>query len=187
MVFVLSMGAAVALLASLWPAVAHSRVRLAANGAARFVGSTTGRHSSALLQSLQVALALILAIGSGLLARSLQAAVTTDVGFDPKRLYALTVILPNDGYLQSGAKEVAADALVDALMRLEPATHVPIILRSGTDASQLRNSVEATVRSVDPAAQTFERADAYQRPLFMAALVSLFARGTAASNRFSTA
>lgn len=313
LVFVLSMGAAVALLASLWPAVAQSRVRLSASGASRVAGSTTGRRSGAWLQSLQVALALILAIGSGLLARSLQAAVTTDIGFDPQRLYAMTVILPNGRYMQSGAKEVAADALVDAVTRLpgslrasigpspgavstsyyfeaegqpairrfptsthwrvggdyfetagihliegrafgqqdvqaasrvvivddamakwlspdghvlgrrlrlssrqpfttivgivndtrtadftregprpglyypwlqEPATYVPIILRSAANESQLRNSIETAVRSVDPdarifsfesAAQAFVRADTYQRPLFIAALVSLFA------------
>jgi predicted permease len=88
---------ATAMLFGLLPALRASRVDVSA-----FLrndrGSKTGAGLRNVLVATQVALALTLLIGATLFARSLRAGVTTDLGFDPHGLAAVSVDLRTQGY-----------------------------------------------------------------------------------------
>lgn len=96
--FTIGATAIVTLLSALWPAVRGSKVgQLAAMSENnRLAGSTPERRRmSTVLQSIQVALALVLATGAGLFASSLSRILSADLGFDPKGLVNVTAQLPS--------------------------------------------------------------------------------------------
>ncbi|HVL67073.1 MAG TPA: ABC transporter permease [Vicinamibacterales bacterium] len=92
---------AVALLASvvfgLAPALQVSRVHLSEGlrqgGKGSSIGSRTGVARSAFVVA-EIALAMVLVTGAGLLARSLAAMTSVDMGFDPERVLVLQTAVP---------------------------------------------------------------------------------------------
>jgi putative ABC transport system permease protein len=106
-----------ALLSSLWPALRSSRVGLSATiGAAdRAVGSVERRRMSAVLQVVQVALALVLATGAALFGRSLASSMNADLGFEPAGLLAMTVQLPRARYATPEAQHAEFAVLADRI------------------------------------------------------------------------
>ena len=84
-------------------------------------GATIGRRSSRLLGGLvtvQFALALVLAIGGGLLARSLVRLLGTDPGFSPAHVLSLSTTLPASSYPEARQVRAFYDGLVERIARL---------------------------------------------------------------------
>ena len=75
------------------PAFASARPDLfaALRPGGRNTGSRTRKHARAILVGGEVALAVMLLVGAGLLLRSLEKLLAVDPGFDPKNLLTLTV------------------------------------------------------------------------------------------------
>ena len=98
---VLAFAIAVALVASflfgLAPALHVSRVQLAEGlrqgGKGSAVGARTGRARSAFVVA-EIALAVVLVTGAGLLGRSLAALIDVDMGFEPEGLLVVTTAVP---------------------------------------------------------------------------------------------
>ena len=101
------------------PALRASRVDLAAflkqTGRDAVGGST--RAQSGLVVG-QVALALVLLVGSGLLLRSLSRLQAVDLGFGVANRLSLTVNLPQDGYAERADRALFFDRLVGRLESL---------------------------------------------------------------------
>lgn len=79
--------------------------------------ATAGRKSSRLLGTLaaaQVALALVLAVGAGLLLRSFAHLLSTDPGFRSEQSVRLTVTLPSGGYSQRRQVRAFYDRVLDS-------------------------------------------------------------------------
>ncbi len=99
LVFALLLTAATALLFGALPALRASR-RAPASGGALVARQVAGR-STRLRESLvvvQIALTLVLLIGSGLFARALERAAAIDVGFDPAHVVSVDFDLEPSGY-----------------------------------------------------------------------------------------
>ncbi len=88
------------LLAGLAPALAASRPNLlqAMNGSGRGVTRGWSRGMRSVLVVGEVALALVLLLGAGLLLRSMQKLLSVPMGFDAKRVLTLRMRLPNQRY-----------------------------------------------------------------------------------------
>jgi len=97
--FALFVTAATALLVGLAPAVRTSRSDVAASlreaaGATRRVRRVLGMDGRAALVGAQVALALVLLVGTGLVGRSMQRLLDVDLGFDPDHLLTFAYTIP---------------------------------------------------------------------------------------------
>jgi len=122
------------------PALAAARTDVASG--LRGSSRQSGRHSR--LQSglvvTEVALALLLLVGAGLMTRSFRAQLAIDAGFDADSLYAFTVTLPSERY----AREAVPPAIRELQRRLNEAPGVQAAaygadapLRGGYQASYL--------------------------------------------------
>jgi predicted permease len=118
------------LLFGLLPAWRGSRQDLAAFMRAHRTSSGGNLTRNALVAA-QVALALVLLVGAALFGRSLRAGFTTDIGFDPRPLAAVSVDLRIHGY--DGPRQVAFHDAVLERLRTHPeiegaavALHVPL-------------------------------------------------------------
>ena len=118
------------LLFGLLPALRASRQDLALFIRASRSPSAGGRTRNALVAA-QVALAILLLVGAALFGRSLRAGLTTDIGFDPAPLAAVSVDLRIHGYDQ--ARQVEFHRTAVERLRGRPgiegvalATHVPL-------------------------------------------------------------
>ncbi|HSL71724.1 MAG TPA: ADOP family duplicated permease, partial [Longimicrobiales bacterium] len=94
------------LLFGLAPALQSSRATLLdlLKGERTFSGHRQGRLRDLLVAG-QVAIALVLAIGAGLLVRTVQSASRIDAGFDPENVLVATVDLGTAGYDEPRARE----------------------------------------------------------------------------------
>lgn len=128
--FTAAVAAGTALVFGLLPAIRASRLDLAA-----FLRNERASRSGGALRNTlvaaQVALALTLLIGATLFARSLRAGLTTDLGFDPHPLAAVSVDLRLHGYQSPQILEYYRNA--EERLRARPeiqhvaiATHVPL-------------------------------------------------------------
>jgi predicted permease len=103
----------------LMPALTASRVNLTeslkegAKGSGG-VGSTRGRR---VLVVAQVALAVVLTTGAGLMLRSLASVQNVDLGFDADRIVVTEVSLPESDYPTSEERLAFVDRAIDALSR----------------------------------------------------------------------
>lgn len=95
--FALAIAALASILFGLAPAVQVSRVQLSdgirQGGKGSAIGARTGIARSAFVVA-EVALAVLLVVGAGLLARSLVALTSVDMGFDSRRLLVLRTVVP---------------------------------------------------------------------------------------------
>jgi predicted permease len=83
--------------------------------------ATAGRRSTRLLGTLavtQVALALVLSVGAGLLLRSFLHLLSTDPGFRSEKSVRATVTLPSGGYSERGQVRSFYDRAIDAARRI---------------------------------------------------------------------
>ena len=118
------------LLFGLLPAVRASRQDLAGFMRAHRTSSSGGGTRNSLVAA-QVALALVLLVGAALFGRSLRAGLTTDLGFDPHPLAAVSVDLRIHGYDE--ARRLGYHVAVLERLRARPeianvalSTHVPL-------------------------------------------------------------
>ena len=91
--FALALSSGTALVFGLVPALRLSRVQLSAGfgGGARRHGSALSRRGGQLLIGVEVALAVVLLAGAGLMVRSFARVMAVDVGFDPSAILTMEV------------------------------------------------------------------------------------------------
>jgi putative ABC transport system permease protein len=121
LLFGVSVSALSALVFGLAPALRYTRSRVLASVGRSSRGETEApsrRRVRGLLVVAQTALALMLLVGSGLLARSFARLVSTDLGFDPRDVMTFRVSLPNQEYKDDAAVPRFVDGLVDRLKAL---------------------------------------------------------------------
>lgn len=83
-------------------------------------GSASGERTRAALVVAEVALALVLLVGAGLLTKSFVGLVTTDPGFEPEGLLAVSLELPRESYPEEEQHEVFVRELRAALAESGP-------------------------------------------------------------------
>jgi len=154
--FALGLAVATGVVTALAPALTGSRTP----PAALLRESSPGAGEAAWLRRLlegfvvtQVALAVLLTAGAGLLLRSFVATVTEDPGFDPTNLTVMDVALPDDRYRDVGARLAFAHELLRRAADLPGATAValgrnlpisgstmtsPLLTADGTETGQVQ-------------------------------------------------
>ena len=123
--FALVMAMAASLLFGLAPALQASRVELAQGMRHAGKGAAAGGRSAFVV--VEVALAVVLVVGAGLLGRSLAALVSVDMGFDSERLLVLRTVVPVQSFKEaSRATDFYRDLLtqVRTIPGVEAATAV---------------------------------------------------------------
>lgn len=115
LLFSLGLATVVGILVGLVPAFQASRmgIRVVLNEATRGTspGARSGRFRDSLVV-LQLALALMLLVGGGLLTRSLAAQLDEETGFDPGNVLTLTTSLPRSRYASAADAERFFDRLL---------------------------------------------------------------------------
>jgi putative ABC transport system permease protein len=104
--FMLALAFAVALLLTAWPLVSQSRRGVQASLGGSVRGASAGRERQAFRSALviaQVALALTLVVGAGLLLRTLQSLRATELGFEPSGVLAADIYLSPQRYPDDAA------------------------------------------------------------------------------------
>ena len=107
LLFTLGACVATATLFGLAPAAQASRTNPQSALRETGPGATSGRSRQGLRRALfvsEVALAFVLAVGSGLLVRSLVKVQNVPLGFEPEGVLTLTVLLPDTGYEEEPAR-----------------------------------------------------------------------------------
>jgi len=101
---------------SLLPALNVLRTDPAAHLQSGGKGVAAGRHQAlGLLVATEVALAFLLLFGSGLLLRTFDRLLKTPLGFDPARVLAAELVLPESRYAQKEPQTAAFRAIVEAV------------------------------------------------------------------------
>ncbi|HET7452245.1 MAG TPA: ABC transporter permease [Thermoanaerobaculia bacterium] len=116
LVFALALTTAVAIAFGLLPALLATRenlVREMSGADRRAAGSSRGGRSA--LVAVEVALALVLLVGSGLLLRSLERLLTVSPGFDPSRLLTMRIQTSGPRYASNEAAWRFYDRVVEAV------------------------------------------------------------------------
>jgi predicted permease len=119
--FTAAAGLLAAVAFGLLPALTASRADLGevlktgGRGATAAGGSASGERTRAALVVAEVALALVLLVGAGLLTKSFVGLVTTDPGFDPEGLLTVSVELPRERYTEEEQHEAFVRELRTAL------------------------------------------------------------------------
>lgn len=126
LLFVLGTTAVVSLLSGLLPALSHSKANLGSalkdeGGRGGTVGPQRQRTQSLLVAG-QVALACVLFIGTGLLARSLQAIQNISLGFNPRHLLTATINPTSAKYTDMTRIRELFDGILEKARRLPGVT-----------------------------------------------------------------
>jgi predicted permease len=130
--FALMLSTAVTLLFALGPAFHASRVDPAEalqDGGLRTRGSASGRRWRGALVVAETALAVTLATGAGLMARSLQSLYRIDVGFDPSQVMTASLSLPQVAYPTPESTIPFYRALLDGVRALPGVESAGLIRR----------------------------------------------------------
>jgi predicted permease len=160
-VFSLGLSILTGLIFSVLPALRASRADLtAALRASRTSAPRPERRTHGLLVASEIALALVLLAGTGLLARSVQQLMHVSPGFDPRGLLTMRVALPGARYADAVAVRSLSERLLERLDAVPGVDGValidqlPLTGRSNTGVLQHEppRAVEATVlvRTVSP-------------------------------------
>jgi putative ABC transport system permease protein len=114
------------LAAGLFPAFRFSRPDLQGDlkGSAQGTARITSHRVQRSLVVAQMALALVLLVGAGLLTNSLVRLMTVDPGFESKNLLTVRLALPADRYTEDGASTAFYDRVLERVRGLPGATSV---------------------------------------------------------------
>ena len=104
-------------IAPAWGAMRHDLARALQQGSARGA-SEAGRRTRSLLVVAEVALALVLLTGAGLLVRSLWLLNRVNPGFDPRGVVRIAVILPKERYDDAQKRTAFFGSLLERLRAL---------------------------------------------------------------------
>lgn len=120
------------------PAWQASRPDLASSlkeGGRGSAGAARGLRLRSALVLVEVALALLVLVGAGLLLRSFEKLLGVDPGFDPRGVWTATLSLPNSGYEDEAARKVFFERLVEEMSAIPgvegAATIFPMPLSGG--------------------------------------------------------
>jgi len=164
------------------PAMEATRLNLVASLKAESFGfgkRAGGSRLNRFLVIAQVAVSLVLLMGTGLLIRSLQRAQSVDLGFEPKRLLICSLDLASDG--QMGTK---ATALVEQLNeRLMALPGVESVALAGTVPFAGKRYGTITVEGRKSAAQEFTINDNMVSPSYFQTLGIPIVQGRAFSEQ----
>ena len=151
--FTLLVSLATAMLFSLVPALGSFRLDVARTLQSGNRGDVGGvsRRTQGLLVVSQMALAVVLLVGAGLLLRSFARLIATDPGFQSEQVLSLTVPLPLAGYPQANQIRTLYRDL------LENASALPGVESAGmsTDLPLVTTEVRAVQRADQPPQQDF--------------------------------
>jgi predicted permease len=152
------------LFAGLVPALQASRPRLneVLKEGGRSMATGSGHRLRSAFVITEIALAVVLLVGAGLLLKSLMQILKTSPGFNPENLLTLTVVLPSDKY-QDVAKQIGFyDQLRERLVHVPGVTDVGAVnilplqpgnttrfYVEGDPVPQPGTEVEANTRTVD--------------------------------------
>ena len=128
---------------------------------AKGVGGGTRRHVRRGLVVAEVALAVILVIGAGLLIRTVYNLANVDVGFDKSRLVTFSISLPDSTYPGPAIRMQAYQRVLDALRAVPGVEAATAMFGLPPDRPPSKNNTrvaDATVPSVGP----FHIVDFYQ-------------------------
>jgi len=120
-------------------------------------GASAGRSRHRLLRAssvLQVALALVLLLGSGLMVRTLSQLLATDPGFDPRNVHTAQVSIPSLVYDSPERRLAFFDALLERARALPGVEHAALIQAlpfSGTNDSSPFEIIGRPMQDGDPA------------------------------------
>src|SRR5262249_61313056 len=118
MLFTGGLALLVSVICGLIPARQSSRLDLNQSLREDSQGATAGAHRSALRQILvivEVALALALLVGAGLLGRSFTHLMQVDLGFRPENVLKLTVVLPATQYKDDQQKAALIERALERI------------------------------------------------------------------------
>jgi predicted permease len=130
--FAFGLSIATTLLFGLAPAARTLRLQLAESlrdGSASASSGVRGQRLRALLAAMQMALAVLLLLGAGLMLRSLAALSRVDLGFEPGRVLTLQVRPPESNYAKSEAVVAFDRALLERVRSL-PGVRAAGLVRS---------------------------------------------------------
>jgi putative ABC transport system permease protein len=150
LVFALALSAVTGILFGLAPALEASRSGVAEalkEGGRSTVSSRRSNRIRSVLMSLQVAMALVLLVGAGLLARTLERFGEVPLGFDPSHVMTATVELPDARYNARQQSEFFREA-VDRLKVLPGVQSVSAAFPMPFSGNSMRTSVEIEGRPV---------------------------------------
>ena len=144
--FTLTLTMATPLVFGLWPALTTSRVNLAQSlreGARGSSGpASTGERRTLVVA--QVALAVVLLTGAGLMLRSLAGVQSVALGFDAPRLLAAEVVLPSGRYPTVAERLDYLDRAVEALVSVPGISAASAVARLPLNHSTETNQVSPT-------------------------------------------
>jgi putative ABC transport system permease protein len=124
MFFVVSLFAAVA--SGLFPALllskTHPESALRAGGSRGATAGPQHRRMQSIMTICQVSIACVLLVGTGLLVRSFQAAVSIPLGFNPRHLLTAEIYLVNKKYRDQWAADSFFDAFLDKVRQVPDVT-----------------------------------------------------------------
>jgi putative ABC transport system permease protein len=149
LMFAMTVTSIVALASSVFPALSASRVALRhrAGSGINLVGLTRARRrASRVLEAVQVALALVVAITCGLFTTSFVELLRTDIGFDARGLGVITFNLPAGKYPSVDAQRAAIANLLERV-RATPGVSKAAIGNSPAASSSGRFVLSGETRS----------------------------------------
>ena len=134
------------LLVGLWPAVRSHRVEPGAilGGGAAALGLRVRSWGRRLLVGVQIALALVLLVGSGLMLRSFLVLSSLDPGFSPEGVSTFQLALPSSLYPEDATAAALYHQLLDRLRALPGVEYV-----GGTSSLPLGGSLEGLGHAVE--------------------------------------
>ncbi len=130
LLFSAALSVATALIFSLAPAFHVLRPQLSESlkeGGTRAVGSAAGRRWRDALVVAETAFAVVLAVGAGLMARTLINLGQIDLGLDPSGVFTGRVSLPSRGYENASAVQGFYDGLLRELRALPAVEHAGLL------------------------------------------------------------
>jgi len=99
------------------------------------------------LAAAQVALALVLVVGAGLLVRSFERLATVPLGYDPANALVAEVVLPVPRYAAHGAQSRAFAGMVEEMRAIPGVTDAAYVIGPPLNGSQIGNTVLMDDRS----------------------------------------
>jgi predicted permease len=129
LLFSAGLAMASALICGLSPALSFSRPRLTTTG--RTATSVEGRRAHHLLLAAQIALTVLLLVGTGAAVRVLIGLYRTSLGYDPHDVIVATINLPEDSYREWAGRATFYERLRDRMAEVPQVESVALATYSG--------------------------------------------------------